>query len=124
MYPGMVKTLANGGYSQTSCSDCGIFIVINRTIIVSTPKGIVEIPTGPPDKLIDILHILEIVDETGKPYSSEEISNRLQYNMQNLDKNPLLKKQAEMDEFFENPKNYFEKYIPKEKKKKKRFGLF
>ncbi len=124
MYPDMVKTLVDGGYYQTSCPECGISIVIDSTIMVNTPKGIVMIPTGPPEKLIDILHTFEIVDETGKPYSSQEISNRVKHNMQNIDKNPLLKKQAEMDEIFEDPKKYFEKFINKEKKKKKRFGLF
>jgi hypothetical protein len=44
--------------------------------------------------------------------------------MQNLDKNPLLKKLAEMDKLFEDPKKYSEKFIKKKKKKKKRFKLF
>jgi hypothetical protein len=29
-----------------------------------------------------------------------------------------------MNEMFKDPKKYFERLIPKEKKKKKRFGLF
>ncbi|MHA1993826.1 MAG: CpXC domain-containing protein [Candidatus Hodarchaeales archaeon] len=124
MYPEMVRTLVDGGYSQTSCPECGISVIINGAIMVNTPKGIVTMPTGPPEKLIDILHKLEIVDETGKPFFSQEISNSLQNNMQNLDKNPLLKEQAEMNKIFKEPKKYFEKILVGEKEKKKRFGLF
>jgi hypothetical protein len=124
MYPDMVKTLVDGGYYQTSCPECGISIVIKSQIMVNTPKGIIMIPTGPPEKLIDNLYKLEIVDETGEPFSSQEISNRLQYNMQNLDKNPLLKKQEEMNKFLEDPKRFYEIFMNKDKKKKKRFGLF
>ena len=124
MYPEMVQTLVDGEYYQTSCPECGISIIINGAIMVNTPKGIITIPTGPPEKLIDILHKLEIVDETGKPFSSKEISNRLQNNAQNIDKNPLLKKQAEMNEIFEDPKRYFEKILKVGKEKKKRFGFF
>jgi hypothetical protein len=119
MYPEMVQTLVNGGYYHTSCPECGISMEINSQIMVNTPKGIVLIPSGPPEKLSEILYKLEIVDDSGKPFSSQEISDKLQHNMDNLDKNPLLKKQSEYNK-------EFEKYMSgeKEKKKKKRFGLF
>jgi hypothetical protein len=101
MYPEMVQTLVNGGYYHTSCPECGISMEINGQIMVNTPKGIVLIPSGPPEKL------------------TQEISDKLQHNMDNLDKKPLLKKQSEYNK-------EFEKYMSgeKEKKKKKRFGLF
>jgi hypothetical protein len=73
----MVQKLVDGGYYQTSCPECGIPTVIKGTIMVNTPKGNVMIPTRPPEKLVDILNKLEIVDETGKPFSSQEISDKL-----------------------------------------------
>ncbi|MFX0208143.1 MAG: CpXC domain-containing protein [Candidatus Hodarchaeota archaeon] len=126
LYPVMVQTLVDGGYYQTTCPECGVSIVINSEIMMNTPKGIVMVPTGPPEKLKDILHRLEIVDDTGTPFSSEEISERLEYNMEHLDENPILKKQQEMQKFFGDPSKFLGKYKNKERKrkKKKRFKLF
>lgn len=124
LYPDMVQTLVDGGYYQTSCPECSFSIVINGEIMVNTPKGIVMVPTGPPEKLKDILHKLEILDDKGIPFSSQEISDRLNHNINNLDDNPILKKQYEMNNFFDDPKNPFLKDFMKDKKKKKRFGLF
>ncbi|UCG03786.1 MAG: hypothetical protein JSW11_07325 [Candidatus Heimdallarchaeota archaeon] len=126
LYPDMVQTLVDGGYYQTACPNCSVPIIVNSEIMVNTPKGIIMVPTGPPEKLKDILHRLEIVDDTGTPFSSEEISERLEYNMEHLDENPLLKKQQEMQKLLGDPNKFLEKFKnkKKEKKKKKRFGLF
>ncbi|MHA2173796.1 MAG: CpXC domain-containing protein [Candidatus Hodarchaeales archaeon] len=66
LYPEMVQKLVDGGYSHTSCPECGFSFTINGTIVVNTPKGIVTLPTGPLEKVIDILHKHEtVLDETG-----------------------------------------------------------
>lgn len=124
MYPDMVQTLVDGGYSQTSCPACGISIFINTEIMINSPKGIIMIPTGPLERLRKILHKLEIVDETYTPFSSQEIWSRLQHNLDNLEENPILKKQQEMQKSIEYPEEFLEQLKSKEKKKKKRFGLF
>ncbi|UCE13912.1 MAG: hypothetical protein JSV04_01740 [Candidatus Heimdallarchaeota archaeon] len=117
LYPEMVQTLVDGGYYQTSCPECRKAIIIEGELMVNAPQGIVLIRTGPPEELKEILYRLEIVDETGKPFSSQEISDRLKHNLNNLDDNPFLKKQREL---FEDQKNFLAKFKKEENEKEKK----
>ncbi|MHA1976247.1 MAG: hypothetical protein ACW98F_03140 [Candidatus Hodarchaeales archaeon] len=122
MYPELVQKLVDGGYYQTACPECDAKIILKAVIMVNTPKGITMVPTGPQEELIKILYELEVVDESGKPYSSGELGTRLRHNMDNLDQNPLLKRQAEMGKYFDDIAQKYRE--TKETKKKKRFRWF
>ena len=82
LYPEMLQTLLDGGYYNATCPNCTINLIIKGELMINSPKGILMIPTGPPDKVKNILFNLELVDETGKPYSSQEISDRLRSNLE------------------------------------------
>jgi len=94
--------------------------------MLNTPKGIILFPAGPYEKIKDKLIKCEIIDEGGKTFSSRELGERLQNNLNDLANNPILKKQQEMQQemmkLFENIGG--KKEEKQEKQKKKRFGLF
>ena len=96
LYPEFVQSLVNGDFYQTNCPYCGsLFTYPQGEIMLNSPKGIVLIPNGPKEKLHKILYKLDVIDRNGNPYTSKELSEKLQYNLSHLDKNPVLKKQHE-----------------------------
>ena len=82
LYPEMVQKLLDGGYYRGECPNCNQKIIVNGEIMINSPKGIVLVQTGPPEDVKSILQHLDIVDETGIPYSSEILYEKLRANQE------------------------------------------
>jgi hypothetical protein len=100
--PEKIQTLITGGYRQATCPECGTLIIIKGEILVNTPKGMATVSTYPLEKHRDILFKLDIVDESGN--LSQELVAKIPENTDDIEDDPLLKKQREVD-----LKNYIKK---------------
>lgn len=124
LYPDMIQKLVDGNYYKVNCPVCNIEIIVNGELMINSPKGIVLIKTGPQEYLLPVLQNLEIIDTNGIVYSSEILRKKLDYNMNHLEENPILKYQSEFD-----PMKHLADYEKEEKNrnksvKKKKFWFF
>ena len=123
LYPEFVQSLVDGDFYQTKCPSCKTLIKVeDKEIMLNSPKGIILIPNGPKEKLKKILYKLEVVDKSGIPFTSKELSDKLQYNMKHLNKNPILKKQHDSNNALKNSDIY--RSNNGENKRIKRFKIF